>query len=226
VKWNLASNIVAYIGIDNFDNILYLACILTRLGKKVLVIDHSESMWLQYSIPQPKGSNCRKEIITYRQVDFTMQSINQKMKEEYDDILIFCGFNKEEKDLAECTRMVFVTDLFRFNYHRIPDITCNMKVNGNVEQELLIKDVATIKITPDIIIERIGLKIDENHVQVLYRDENDYTNSLVCHYNGSFCMKRISKQRKAYLMEEVKKLHPEIDNQHMKTAFRRAEKGD
>lgn len=222
----MASNIVAYIGIDNFDNILYLSRILTKLGKKVLVIDHSESMSLQYSIPQPKGSNCKEEIITYRQVDFTSQSINPKMKEEYDDILIFYGFNKEEKDLAECTRMVFVTDLFRYNYHRIPDLSCLTKVGSKVEQDLLIKDVATVKITPDIIIERIGLTIDKDHVQVLYRDDNDYTNSLLCHYNGSFSMKKISKQRKAYLLEEVKKLHPEITHNVMKTALRRARKGE
>lgn len=221
----MASNIIAYIGIDNFDNILYLSRILTKLGIKVLVIDHSDSMSLQYSIPQPKGSNCKEEIITYRQIDFTMQRINQTMKEGYDDILIFYGFNKEEKDLAECTRMVFVTDLFRFNYHRIPSPSCMTKVGSNVEQELLIKDVATTKITPDIIIERMGLNMDKAHVQVLYRDENDYVNSLLSHYNGSFNLKKISKQRKAYLQEEVKKLHPEIDISQVKTAIRRAGKG-
>lgn len=221
----MANNIVAYIGVDNFDNILYLSHFLTKLGKKVLLVDHSESMSVQYSIPQPKVVNCREEIITYRHVDFTMQEINQMMKDAYDDILIFCGFHKEEKDIALCNRVVFVTDLYRYNYRRIPDLSCVNEVRSKIEQDLLIKDVAPIKITPEIIIERLGMPILKENVSVLYHDERDYANSLVCHYNGSFRCKGISKQRKEYLLEEVKKLHPEISFNHIRTAMRRARKG-
>ncbi|NLP34431.1 MAG: hypothetical protein GX359_04450 [Clostridiales bacterium] len=221
----MASNIVAYIGIDNFDNILYLARILSKLGKKVLVIDNSDSMSVLYSIPQPKGMNSLEEIITYRQVDFTRQEINQEMKEEYDDILIFYGFLEKEKDISECNRIVFVTDQYRYNYSRIPDMTCEKGDQCQIEQDLLIKDVAPMKITPEIIVERIGIPIRKENVSVLYHDERDYTNSLVCHYNGSFGLKGISKQRKAYLLEEVKKLHPDIDIHLSRTAFRRMRKG-
>ena len=223
---NLASNIVAYIGIDNFDNILYLSRLLSKLGKKVLVIDHSESLSVQYSIPLPKGMDCRREIITYRQVDFTTQEMNRGMKEEYDDILICCGFHKKAKEIAHCNKVVFVTDLYRFNYARISDVSYVNDSNNEIEQELLIKDAAPIKITPDILRERMGLPISADHISILYHDERDYTNSLICHYNGSFRLKGISKQRKKYLLEEVKKLHPEIKFNQAKTAYRHARRGE
>jgi hypothetical protein len=219
---NLVSNIVAYIGIDNFDNILYLSRILSKLGKKVLVMDHSESLSVQYSIPQPRGMDCRKEIITYRKVDFTTQEINQAMREEYDDILIYCGFQKKDSDIACCNRIIFVTDLYRYNCARITDTSMVCDASNKIEQELLIKDAAPIKITPDILVERMGLSIPSEHISILYHDERDYTNGLVYHYNGSFRLKGISKARKKYLLEEVKKLHPEINFNQTKTAYRRA----
>ena len=74
----MASNIVAYIGIDNFDNIIYLSRILTNLEKKVLIIDQTEALTLKYSIPQPIGVDSNLNIITYRHMDFTTMTLKSR----------------------------------------------------------------------------------------------------------------------------------------------------
>ena len=204
----MANNVVAFIGIDNFDNIIYLSRILTKLGKRVLILDHSETMSIRHSIPQPKGLNCDKEIITYRQVDFATIDFKENMKKEYDDILIYCGFHALEKNIAHCNRLVYVTDLYRYNYIRMPKPSMVYGNDKPFELGLLIKEATPIKITPEIISENIGIPFSPENISVLYHDEKDYANSLICQYNGSYIFSKISKQRKSYLMEEVRKLHP------------------
>ena len=68
----MGNNTVAYVGLDNFDIILYISRVLMKLGKKVLLVDHSETMAIKYCIPQPKGLNCQRDIITYQGIDFTI----------------------------------------------------------------------------------------------------------------------------------------------------------
>jgi len=222
----MASNIIAYVGIDNFENMMYLSRILLKLGKRVLVVDHSETQSLTYSIPQPIGVCCEKEIVTCRQVDFTTRAIDQELTENYDDILIAYGFTEPLQDISICSRLVWVTNFYRYNFERRVSLTYSDGMMHDATKSLLIKDAFEIKITPEMVAERMDVQIPSENVYVLYRDEKDYLNGLICHYNGAFRFMDISKQLKRYLMEEARILHPEIDINQRKTAYRRAKKGE
>lgn len=222
----MASNIVAYIGIDNFDNILYLSRILTKLGKKVLIIDHSESLSIKYSIPQPEGVNCNREIITYRQVDFTMATLTREIVDLYDDILISYGFLVPEDDISYCNLVVYVTDLYQFNQERLVSQSDLYHLTENARKVLLIKVMIDIKISSEHITEQVREQLQLESVSVLYRDEQDYSNGLICHYNGVFRFTDISKKLKKYLMVEVSQLHKDINKEQLRTAYRRARRGD
>lgn len=221
----MASNIVAFIGMDNFDNIIYLSRILFKLGKKVLIIDHSEVMSIKYSIPQPEGISCDDEIITYRHVDFTTMEVNQEMISNYNDILIFYGFREPIADIAFCNRLVFVTDLFQNNQERIRDLIHHIKFTEHVAVEILIKDIIDMKISPNIIAESLSEYLPQMEVSNLYFDEKDYLNGLSCHYNDNVRFVHLSKIRKQYLLKEIMNIYPQIDTKHLTTAFHRARRG-
>jgi hypothetical protein len=222
----MANNIIAYIGIDNFDNIIYLSRILMKLGKKVLIVDHSETRSLTFTIPQPEGVSCEQNIVTYQRVDFTAMTITKDMVAAYDDILIAFGFMEPMPDIEFCNRIVLVTNLYRFNYEKKLNFHYYYNSKEDTMKSLLVKDVVVSKITADIIVERMNMQVSEDNISVLYLDERDYLNGLICHYNGAFRFHDISKQHKNYLIEEAGKLYPEIDCNLRKAACRQAGRGD
>ena len=77
-----------------------------------------------------------------------------------------------------------------------------------------------------MVVEKVGKYIALKDISVLYRDEKDYSNCLLCHYNGVFRFTNISKQLKNYLMEEVGILHPEIIEGQRRTAYHYARRGE
>jgi hypothetical protein len=222
----MASNIVAFAGVDNFDNILYISRILLNLGNKVLIVDHSDTRSLSYSVPQPEGILSEKKIITYRQIDFTEMTLNKEIAAAYDDILIAYGFKEPVEDIAICNQLIWVTDLYRFNYEReiSPDYMIYFKEART--RHLLIKDVFEFKITPDIIAERLKITFPKENRSVLYFDEQDYLNGQISHHNGIIQLINISKQLKNYLISEVARLHPEISDSRRLAAYRLARKGE
>jgi hypothetical protein len=224
VKLNMANNVVAYVGIENFDYILYTARILTKAGKKVLLIDHSESMLLKYSFPQPEGIHCDDNLITYRGVDFTTISANLDLINLYDDILIFYGFNASCFDMVYCNRIICVTDLFRYHHEKIVASLSESFFLKHGRLELLVRDYLDIKSTLATIINQLNITSD--NITKLYRDDCDYENSLNCHFSRNIHFNRISKSLKLYLIREVEKLHPDMEKKQLRKAYRQAGKGD
>ncbi len=220
----MKNNVIGFVGIDNFDNILYLSRILLKLGKKVLMIDHSESNSLMYSIPKPSDSCSNKEIITYRRVDFTCMPLCKEMLEEYEDILINFGCNKSQEDMFQCSRIIFTTDLFVHHQERVTDLI--RYLSDEIHKELLIKDVIEVKITPDHVLDRMEHLIPKEEVSILYRDELDYENSLLIHNNGIVRFYRLSRQRRNYLISEIKRFHPNLNQKQINHAYRQAKRGD
>lgn len=221
----MTSNIVAYVGIDNFDIILYLSRILIRLDKKVLLVDHSDTMSLKYSIPQPEGVNSDSDIIHYRNVDFTTAYINKEMQAAYDDILIAYGFNKFIVDISICNHLIYVTNPYRFNQERFSGIAYDMHIAGAVKRTLLIRDISAAAVNPVRVADRIDKMLTKEGISVLYKDDKDDNNRLSYHNNRIYTFKSISNEMKAYLNQQVLMLHPELMVGKIKAAQRKAGKG-
>jgi hypothetical protein len=220
----MAINIVAYAGVENFDNILYLSRILHKLEKKVLIVDHSETKALYFSVPQPQGVSCETAIITYRKVDFTSMVITPEIADSYDDILISYGFLEPEKDFDLCNRLIWVTDLYCYHYERKPAFSCTDVIHIN-QRFLLIKDVVETKFTPEMLIDHLEIKFLSENISISHLDEKDHLNGLVCHQNKEIQFRNISKLRSRYLIDEAGRLHPEINMKQRKAAYRKAWKG-
>jgi hypothetical protein len=226
VKLNMANNVIAFAGIDASDYMIYIAGILINLKKKVLLIDHSDTCALKTTIPQPEGVNCSTDIISYRGLDFTTAEINRELLMSYDDILISSGFHKPENDNTFCNRIIFVTDPYRFNHLRLKEYAENCQLQGIEHRELIIKEMIESKITADIIRDNIGICFSTESISVLYREDKDYYNALLCHTNHSFSFHRTTKQLKNYLIRETASLYPDLTVKQIKKACLRAGKGE
>lgn len=221
----MANNVIAFLGMDFFDHIIYLASILIKLDKKVLLIDHSDTLALKNTIPQPQGVSCSNEIISYRGFDFTTMRVSQKMLASYDDIFISCGFQEPEEDVAYCNRIIFATDPYRYNHLRIRELATNCHIQGIKNKELIIKDMIESKITTELVCEHIGITFPQQNISLLFREDRDYYNGVLCHTNGSFAFRQTSKQLKKYLIKEIAELYPQIKLKQIYTACRQAGKG-
>ena len=214
----MANNVIAYYGIENYDLIIYLSKILSNLNKKVIVLDHSEARGLFYTIPLPKGIDVVKEPITFRHVDFSVMPLTDKILEQYDDVLVSYGFNMPENMVF--SKAVYVTDLYLHNIVRVNKILTDICMNS-----LLVRNIVDVKYDTDMIMEHTGFKIDKSEIDFIAHDENDVANAIMCQHNKSFRFMNISGDVKKYLIKEVRKLYPNIDNKRINAAYLEARKG-
>lgn len=219
----MANNIVAYVGIDSFDTILYLSRILQRLGRRVLVVDNSDTRALTCSVPCIPNINTYETTISNRRVDFTAMTVSEELSSKYDDILIDCGLKKPLTSVHLFTKIIYITDMFEYNMQRLCDM--NQYYDCNCEKYLLIRNAVYTKISPEQITQKIKVDISANRVNVLYRDEVDYENSLSSHVNQVFTL-YLSKPYKHYLMEQVYSLCSTLTMKEIRKAYREARNGD
>jgi hypothetical protein len=93
-----------------------------------------------------------------------------------------------------------------------------------VKKELLIREAADLKITAEQMAEMIKKRFDD--LNLIFRDENDYANALICHYNQVFRFHKLSASLKKYLLKEAKILAGNIPDRIIKAAYRNAKKGE
>lgn len=216
----MANNVVAFVGIESFDNIQYMARILSILGKKVLVIDYSETEALTRSVPELDFIDIKKDIINYRNVDYTKLDMTEALLKVYDDIIVAFGFNIIDEEIMLCNKIIYVTDLYINNIeklNRISDYKAEKKY-------LLIRNVMGIKISP----ESVALKIDKNispeNTLILPFSENDQINGLINQYNQTIDLTNISRPFKKLLYKQIHELYPNITKDKLRVAYKKARK--
>jgi hypothetical protein len=224
MRLSMAINIVAYIGYDSFDIILYLSRILQKLGRKVLIVDNSDTYALTTSVPQMTNINSPDNIITYRRVDFTATVIDETMTEVYDDILIDCGFNVPRLKLSLVTRTVYVTSMFKNSIERLRNL--DFFDEFPAKKALLIREAVNIKISPESMSALLDKGISKESITVLFRDDKDYDNSLICQYNQTFKLGKITWMMKCYLMKEAQELCGQFTKKQIRAALYKARKGE
>jgi hypothetical protein len=78
----------------------------------------------------------------------------------------------------------------------------------------------------EYITSKIKKNVKSDNVSFLLWDDKDLENSLLCIYNQVFRFTHVSGSLKEYLLGEIKMIYPDIDNEIIKTAYRRARKGE
>lgn len=222
-KLFMGDKLIGFLGCDKYEIILYLSRILYHLGKKVLLVDYSESEALFQSISRPDVLKEEKEYINYGGIDFIQGKYYKKNREEiYDYILIDFGFHAEISLLTQCEKIMYVTDLQLHNVKRMKSIS----YHGNADKYLIIKDVFPCKIKPVYIIEQLSnLLIEEQHVYVLYQDSIDIKYRIQSQYDLKFSFPKLSKPTKFFLQDLILNISDNLSRKQLRIAYRKAERG-
>jgi len=218
----MASNVTAYVGYNSFDIILYLSRLLQRLGRKVLIVDYNETKALTYSIPVMSGLDLNTEINSYMNVDFSSKVIDKASVAGYDDLLIDCGLGEPVFDTSVITKVVYVSDMFGFNLERLRQIGYYDRLP--VKKELLIREASDIRLTKAKLASLLGKDICR--IELLYHDEADCQNALLCHYNKIVSLAGISPMMKKYLLKQLQEILGNLSSRQLKAAFGKARWGE
>lgn len=215
---SIKANVAGFLGIEAYDLILYLSRLLLNLGKKVLVIDNSESGALTCCIPVPDSLNPKNARISYRKLDFIKDRSALEFLRDYDYILIDFGFKTNHKDLENCSLVYLVTDRQQHNILRLQ----NLKVYR--EAYLIVKDIIKNEFAVYLLDNLKDNKIEVKKYYCLYRDETDKENMVTLQYDNDIKFRSQSGQLK-YILNQliIETLH--FDRREVSQAYKKAKRG-
>lgn len=223
--------VVGFLGIDKYEYVLYLSRVLYHLGKKVIMVDYSETGALAASIPCPEG--LKNSVIEYRGVMFsdgmdtneTKDNGNDKaefQKNDFDCVLIDFGLRVGNEKLKFCDRIICVTDQ---QIHNIKRLAVVGDLQG-VKKSLVIKDVVGSRVNPSYIIcefEQRNLKAEQ--IYIVNQDEIDTRCRINSQYDGVFHFRKLSMQTKTVIWGLIYEMYPNAEKKALNDAFKKAEKG-
>jgi hypothetical protein len=218
----MVSKVIAFIGCDKYELILYLARILYHLGKKVLLVDYSENEALYQCIPVPLTLQEGNNYIDYRGIEFAKgQNVIAHDFSDYDVVLMDLGFYIDVKLLAACNKICYVTDM---QLHHIKHIK---KIEDKCDKQkcLVIKDAFPCKITPEYIMNQVGQGIEKKSVYLFYQDPFDYKYKINSQYNDKFIFPKLSKEVQSFLKDMIMQLDETLSDKQYSLAYKKAERG-
>lgn len=218
----MVSEVVTYIGLNSFDLILYQACTLTKLQMKVLIIeDNDKSQQCPFSSMLPMGLEERKDIITYRRIDFALFLPGVELLDNYDVVFISAGFSKCPYEFTS-SREIYVTDLF---LHHMEVIKRMMGESIGTSRSMVIRNNVFSDLNLNILCTDMEGLVDQTEIVVIDMNENDQFNALFCQHSQSFRFKHLSSNMKKYLLKEIQKLCPQADKRVIESAYKVASRG-
>lgn len=226
------TKVIGFIGIEQFDIILYLSRVLKNLNKKILLFDLSENFKLSACIPFPDqllaidNSDCK--VIDYSGVDIIMKGEGSKkissfIKQEYDYILIDFGFDLKNKEIIKCNELFLVTDFNKTNISKL-----NNYLFDSIKNKFLIfRDVVDGKITPIYVLEEHlpNLRIEKNQCSTLYQDYLDTKMKISWQYDDNIRFKKLSIHFKNWIKDTVAYLSNSTKKE-IEKAYKAAERGE
>ena len=225
---------VGFFGIEKYELLLYLSRIIRQLGKRVLLVDYSENgalsagipVWDQFGDQIPDGVVAESEdyhaAVDYCGIHFVRDILlNQSVKEQYDCILIDFGFGVDHRAAESCSRVVLVSDQQLHNIHRLkhPEVWDGLPVYA------VLKDLCPCRITPEYILEEIGVWVAPDRRFAIYQDAWDAKCRISCQYSKLSPFVRLSREYREFLKSFTREIFPEFNKSDIDRAFRLAEKG-
>lgn len=218
---------IGFAGIDKYDIILYLARILKHLGKKVLIVDGSETGALVSCIPYPVGLD--GTVIDYRGIYFINlckyeeDLFGRILTMDIDIALIDYGYCMREMEAEFLNQIIYVTDQQKHNVDRLIPMT-GFKNN---DKRLVIRDVTSYKYGLKCIINELGLSgMPANNISIIFMDEVDTRCKLRCQYEIKTSFRKLSLPAKKTINALLSGIVHEIGWKEIRSAYRKAERGD
>lgn len=228
---------IGFIGAyDKTDLILYVAKILTVLGKKVLVIDTTINQKARYIVPVINPA--LKYVTEFEEIDIAVGfdnipdikkylGLGEEQNMEYDIIIIdtdnFEGFNSFE--LEEANKNFFVTSFDNYSLKKGLEVLANLKEPLSLTKVIFSKEI--LKEEDDYLnFLSLGYKIMWNEYRVYFPIENGDWSVLAENQRvAKIKFKRLSTQYKDSLVYIVSEILNDTSENQIRRAIKIIERG-
>lgn len=225
-----SAKVIGFVGIEQFDIILYLSRVLKNLNKKVMLLDLADNKKLSICIPYPDQLLAKNKnnslIIDYSGIDIIINNEGRNkisnFVNQYDFILIDFGFDLKNKEILLCDELFLVTDLDKTNSNRFN----NTQFDHIQNKYLIFREVVDCKITPFYVLEEHipNLHIDREYCSILYQDYIDTKMKLNWQYDEDVRFKKLSRHYKNWIKDTVTYISG-LTRKDIEKAYKAAERG-
>lgn len=225
---------IAFVGNETSDIMLYLAITLKHQKRRVLILDETrrESIpsFLENGITtvQYKFEDVKKSIEEHREIDYLFGyklsffdiGCLEKLKEEYDDIFLRVQRDYDETWTSHCKSMLFLTDLQE-------DSIEYLKIVSEIRQPdiILLRNIINCKIKPKYVLKQLRMKEKETKVILVPYRNKDRRHQIENQYNHRVRFNKLSSKLRRGILEILYFLVPELEKKEIKKAFEVAGKG-
>lgn len=219
----MQTKIIGFVGLDVQDTILYLSRVFYQMGKKLLMVDYSESQALYYSIPVIPGMDTYRSVIEYRGTYFTCGPVQLDECKEYDVIMIFFGF-EARREMKYCSHLIYTTDGERNHMEKISnmygaDAEYRQLVYRNSGKNREVQGELWETMCPHHIVK------EECRYHCNDRAK-DRELRVMCQYNEVFGFRGLSQNFCNYLKKTIRAVFPEeASGKRFEDCFKRAQMG-
>lgn len=219
-------NIVGYAGCEAFDVVLYIGRTLTKLNRRVLIIDVSGSDALCCAIKHGMDLDSTEDIVNYRDINYIRKLPSEQDLEPFKDGVVFVVYGKNyiEDFQLTCNNFTVVVNTFPHEINQVSGLLQKLlRYENNVR--LLIRDIISEE-DADRVKEQLSALSTTAEYDYLYMDIEDYENAIRCQVTQIVRFTKITSQMEKYIMEQVQLICSDIKPNKIKKAFKLARKGN
>lgn len=220
----MASKYVRYFGIQYADIVLYTARTLTKLEKRVLIIDYTEERTILSMMPQIPEIDITKDILNYRDINYTCTLPEDDVLNLFHVIFVLYGHKEEVTEHIQ-----FENDSCYIVTTQMPHEVLQVKeLIKNLEKDKFSYIIRSVYDRTRIneVKEYLGCKeIAQDKIRCFDYDYHDIFQLYYCQTRKSSKFSTISPGFKNFLMEHIKEIFPDTNFHMIKKAYKSAEKG-
>jgi len=200
-------HVIGFVGYECEDIVLYLAKLLTYLGKKAIIVDRTEQEMLLEVLEIPTG--------TVREADISGVTVTTRGLggESYDVIFYLFGYRLIHPKLYECSSLIMVTD-------GVPAHASLLRKIGHWDrkQHLIIRNLVPMKHTEQYLASLA--EHGENYSELPF-DEKDFRMKYSLGAYADCKIRQLSKGMKDTLVTLVEFISPDIPERLVREAIRK-----
>ena len=185
---------IGFIGMDSTDIVIYLARMINATKKKIGIVDCSmhKSLMRTVSLPEElvKGNGYYKEILI-----LSGEKDNQADLKAQDMVLYYFESNIHHAHIAQCTDLVFVSDMVLSHAQLFRDLSV-----GDVPKIMLIHNAVSVKYSEKYLVTQTGQEFQKEDILMIPYEERDVQSKCYLCIDKAHHLTKLSSGMKSVIL--------------------------
>lgn len=225
---------IAFVGNEVSDIMLYLARTLKQRNRRVLILDETRHESIpsfaekENIVEKYQFEDIKNRIEQHREIDYLLgckfstfeTNCLDKLKVEYDNIFLRVVRDYDEIWISHCELMIFLSDIQK-------DSIDYLKMISEIKQPdiIVLRNIISCKIKPNYVLRQLRKKEKETKIILIPYQNKDRRYQIENQYNHRVRFTKLSSKLRRGILEILYYLVPENDKKEIKKAFEVAGKG-